>query len=114
VAKLTTHVLDTSSGMPAINVAIKVYQCQNDNPILVKTTQTNLDGRCDEPLLSGTHLRTGSYQIEFDVGQYFNEKGVDSPFLKDVVVRFYISDTSENYHVPLLISPFSYSTYRGS
>ena len=112
--KLTTHVLDTSSGMPAKNVAIKVYQCQNGNPILVKTTRTNLDGRCDEPLLSGAHLITGSYQIEFDVEQYFNEKGVDSPFLKDVVVRFYISDASENYHVPLLISPFSYSTYRGS
>ena len=114
MAKLTTHVLDTSSGVPALGVTIKLYRRDDGQSVLIKTTQTNEDGRCDEPLLSDTHLIIGGYEIEFDVEQYFNEKGIDSPFLKDVVVRFYISDASENYHVPLLISPFSYSTYRGS
>jgi 5-hydroxyisourate hydrolase len=114
MGKLTTHILDTSSGVPAQGVTINLYRRSDKQSVFIKTTQTNTDGRCNEPLLSDAHLMTGSYEIEFDVEQYFNEKGVDSPFLKDVVVRFYISDASENYHVPLLISPFSYSTYRGS
>ncbi|MCS5592380.1 MAG: hydroxyisourate hydrolase [Gammaproteobacteria bacterium] len=114
MGKLTTHILDTSLGIPAQGVTINLHRRKDGRSVLIKTTQTNADGRCDESLLSDTHLLAGGYEIEFDIEQYFNNRGIDSPFLKDVVVRFHISDASESYHVPLLISPFSYSTYRGS
>ena len=114
MAKLTTHILDTSSGKPASGVKINLYRKENQNLVLIKTAQTNSDGRCDEALLSGKDFKIGCYEIEFSVDQYFEANSVDSPFLRDVVVRFYITEGEENYHVPLLISPFSYSTYRGS
>ena len=114
MAKLTTHILDTSSGKPASGVKINLYRKENQNLVLIKTAQTNSDGRCDEALLSGKDFKIGCYEIEFSVDQYFESNSVDSPFLRDVVVRFYITEGAENYHVPLLISPFSYSTYRGS
>jgi len=114
MAKLTTHILDTSSGKPANSVKIDLYRKENQNSVLIKTAQTNSDGRCDEALLSGKDFRLGCYEIEFAVDQYFKANNVDCPFLRDVVVRFYITEENENYHVPLLISPFGYSTYRGS
>ena len=114
MAKLTTHILDTSSGKPASGVKINLYRKENQNVVLIKTAQTNSDGRCDEALLSDNDFRVGCYEIEFAVDQYFEANSVDCPFLRDVVVRFYITEGDENYHVPLLISPFSYSTYRGS
>ena len=114
MAKLTTHILDTSSGKPASGVKINLYRKENQNSVLIKTAQTNSDGRCDEALLSDNDFRAGCYEIEFAVDQYFEANSVDCPFLRDVVVRFYITEGDENYHVPLLISPFSYSTYRGS
>ena len=114
MAKLTTHILDTSSGKPASGVKINLYRKENQNLVLIKTAQTNSDGRCDEALLFGKDFKIGCYEIEFAVDQYFEANSVDCPFLRDVVVRFYITEGDENYHVPLLISPFSYSTYRGS
>ena len=114
MGKLTTHILDTSLGAPAQNVEIKLYQKQNQSISLIKSTQTNEDGRCNEPLLSEDALDEGCYEIEFLIDKYYLEKGIECPFLKDVVIRFYISNRDENYHVPLLISPYGYSTYRGS
>ncbi len=114
MGKLTTHILDTSLGSPAQGVEIKLF-IRNDSSLeLIKSVQTNQDGRCDEPLLSGSELEEGCYEIEFLIDQYYSNKGIECPFLKDVVIRFYISNSDENYHVPLLISPYGYSTYRGS
>jgi 5-hydroxyisourate hydrolase len=114
MGKLTTHILDTSSGTPAQEVEIKLYK-KNDSSIeLIESAQTNGDGRCNQPLLSGDAFAEGCYEIEFLVDEYYSKKGIDCPFLKDVVIRFYISNSDENYHVPLLISPYGYTTYRGS
>ncbi len=114
MGKLTTHILDTATGAPAKEVEIKIYKRNDSSQVLIKSAKTNEDGRCNEPLLSGDEFVEGCYEIEFIVDQYYAKKGIDCPFLKDVVVRFYISNSDENYHVPLLISPFGYSTYRGS
>ena len=114
MGKLTTHILDTSIGMPASEVKIRLYKRNDSSQALIKTAKTNEDERCDEPLLSGSLFQEGCYELEFIVDQYYEKKGIDCPFLKDVVIRFYISSSDENYHVPLLISPYGYSTYRGS
>ena len=114
MGKLTTHILDTSMGTPAQGVEIKLYKRNNSSLKLINSAKTNEDGRCNEPLLSGDLFEEGCYEIEFNIGHYYATKEIDCPFLKDVVIRFYISNSDENYHVPLLISPFSYSTYRGS
>ena len=114
MGKLTTHILDTSMGTPAKGVEIKVYKRNDSSLKLINSAKTNEDGRCNEPLLSGNLFEEGCYEIEFNIGHYYATKDIDCPFLKDVVIRFYISNSDENYHVPLLISPFSYSTYRGS
>ena len=114
MGKLTTHILDTSMGTPAQGVEIKLYNRNNSSLKLINSAKTNEDGRCNEPLLSGDLFEEGCYEIEFNIGHYYATKEIDCPFLKDVVIRFYISNSDENYHVPLLISPFSYSTYRGS
>ena len=92
------------------NVPISLHSLKDD----FISAKTNEDGRCNEPLLSGDLFEEGCYEIEFNIGHYYATKDIDCPFLKDVVIRFYISNSDENYHVPLLISPFSYSTYRGS
>jgi len=105
---LTTHVLDTTSGVPAAGMKIELWSI--DQSELLKSVQTNSDGRVDEPLLTGEQMRPGSYELVFFVGDYFGER----QFLDRVPVRFIISDASAKYHVPLLVSPWSYSTYRGS
>ena len=110
---LTTHVLDTTHGRPAAGVALRLIR---DGLVLVETT-TNADGRCDAPLLSAETLAPGAYRLEFEVGAYFRGRGLSLPepaFLETVVIDFGIADMAEHYHVPLLVSPFGYSTYRGS
>jgi 5-hydroxyisourate hydrolase len=105
---LTTHVLDTMRGQPAAGVTIELWSL--DQSKMLKRLQTNADGRTDAPLLSGTEMIAGNYELIFFVGDYFGERR----FLDRVPVRFVISDAAAKYHVPLLVSPWSYSTYRGS
>lgn len=114
MGKLSTHVLDTTIGIPGSNIEIKLYKKSAGKFELLKITKTNNDGRCDEALLKDEELEEGAYELEFDVASYFESKNIKSTFLQDVVLRFYIDEKTENYHVPLLITPYSYSTYRGS
>ena len=115
--KLSTHVLDTAHGCPARGIQIELWSIDAGEPGLLKTVETNADGRTDEPLLSGKDFRIGRYELVFHVGDYFAAKDEPFPnprFLDRVPVRFGISDANANYHVPLLVSPWAYSTYRGS
>jgi 5-hydroxyisourate hydrolase len=117
VARLSTHVLDTSRGTPAQGLVIDLHAVRNGERRHVKTVITNQDGRTDEPLLSGESTETGVYELTFHAGNYFRRSGVeltDPPFLDEVVVRFGLADPARTYHVPLLLAPYSYSTYRGS
>ena len=113
---LTTHVLDTATGKPAVGISVELYAIEGEGRRLVKTARTNADGRTDEPLLSREELAVGLYEIVFDVAGYFaGETNLpDPPFLGRVPIRFGIADPESHYHVPLLASPWSYSTYRGS
>jgi len=113
MTKLTTHVLDTANGIPAAKMTLRLLRLKGDNRELLIETTTNDDGRCDKPLLEGTQMQAGSYELEFEAGRYFNLNS-DNPFVDRVVLRFGISDPTSHYHVPLLVSPYSYSTYRGS
>lgn len=116
MGKLTTHVLDTARGKPAAALAIELWS-QGEKPMLIGRFRTNADGRVDRPLLDGEAFRTGSYELRFFVGDYFTKAGVETAepaFLDVVPIRFGISDESQHYHVPLLLSPYGYSTYRGS
>jgi len=113
MTKLTTHVLDTANGVPAAAMTLRLTRLDGDNRELLIETKTNSDGRCDKPLLDGEGMRAGSYELEFEAGEYF-DNGVENPFVDRVVLRFGINDPSSHYHVPLLVSPYSYSTYRGS
>ena len=108
MSSLTTHVLDTARGVPARGMTIEVWAA--DESKLLKTVQTNDDGRVDSPLLAGSEMVAGTYELVFLVGDYFKE----NRFLDRVPVRFTISDPGAKYHVPLLVSPWAYSTYRGS
>jgi len=110
MSTLTTHVLDTMRGRPAAEMQIELWSNAGDAPKLLKTIRANADGRTDAPLLSGNDLIAGTYELVFFVGDYFGER----KFLDRVPVRFIISDATAKYHVPLLVSPWSYSTYRGS
>ncbi len=116
--KLTTHVLDTANGCPAKGIAIALWQLDLnvDSKTLLKTVKTNRDGRTDEPLLAEEDLQAGIYELIFSVGNYFARYGnyPDPLFLDQIPIRFGISDLKTHYHVPLLVSPWSYSTYRGS
>ena len=116
--KLSTHVLDTVHGCPAQNMNIELWAiASGEQKKLIKTVFTNKDGRTDELLLSETEMQVGVYELWFNVSDYFaNFKLVqtDPPFLSRVPIRFGISDISDRYHVPLLVSPWAYSTYRGS
>ncbi|WP_047864260.1 hydroxyisourate hydrolase [Rubrobacter aplysinae] len=120
---LTTHVLDTANGLPAAALEIELARLtESGERSVIKTVRTNGDGRTDEPLLSQTEFETGVYEIVFSVGGYFagisGSSGTpdlpEPPFLDRVPVRFGIADAEAHYHVPLLASPYSYSTYRGS
>ncbi len=115
MAGLTTHVLDTANGCPAAGVAVRLYTLSGERTLLA-SAETNSDGRTDEPLLDAAGLVSGEYELEFDVGAYFASRGAASasrPFLGTVVIRCGL-ESGEHYHVPLLASPWSYSTYRGS
>lgn len=117
MARLSTHVLDTSRGVPAAGVAIEVAIVRAQGADRLATATTNQEGRTAEPLLSGERIETGVYEIAFLVGDYFRRSGValtEPPFLDRVVVRIGIGDPDGDYHVPLLISPYGYSTYRGT
>ena len=115
MTKLTTHVLDTYSGKPGKNIRVDVYHVSNKlNKI--NSVVLNNDGRSEKPLIEGSDFREGEYELIFHVGDYF-KKITDlpkTPFLNKIVIRFGISNSNEHYHVPLLVSPWSYSTYRGS
>ena len=116
-AKLSTHVLDTAHGCPASGMQIELWSLADGARKLLKTVRTNSDGRTDSPLLTDEEMKSGEYEILFYVGDYFTAKissGSKVRFLDKVPVRFGISDTSASYHVPLLCSPWAYSTYRGS
>lgn len=114
--RLTTHVLDTANGKPAARLRIELYRLENDKRTLLRDVKTNDDGRCDAPLLSGAEMQTGQYELVFHIGDYFALENRDEEFafLDVVPLRFGIGNSNEHYHVPLLASPFSYSTYRGS
>ncbi|MDH3533626.1 MAG: hydroxyisourate hydrolase [Gammaproteobacteria bacterium] len=115
MGRLTTHILDTANGRPAAKVRIRLYAL-NGGRELCASAVSNSDGRTDGPLLDGGAMQTGSYELEFDIGDYFAAQGsvIGEPaFLDTVVIRFAVS-ADEHYHVPLLASPWSYSTYRGS
>jgi len=115
---LTTHALDTARGRPAAGMTLELARIgESGDRKVLKTVRTNPDGRTDEPVLAGDELSRGTYELVFDVGGYFagQETGsADPPFLGLVPVRFGIADPSAHYHVPLLTSPWAYSTYRGS
>ncbi|GLU31768.1 hydroxyisourate hydrolase [Trinickia caryophylli] len=117
MGKLTTHVLDTAYGRPGAGITVELYVLQADARRLLKTAVTNRDGRCDAPLLEGAEFVPGEYELVFHAGDYFAAAGVAlaSPrFVDRVVLRFGIADATAHYHVPLLVSPWAYSTYRGS
>jgi len=117
MGRLTTHVLDAAHGCPGSSIKVELYRVEGQQLELVNTALTNSDGRVDAPLLQGEDYRTGVYQLQFSAGDYYRARGVKLPetaFLDVVVLRFGIDEKQEHYHVPLLISPYSYSTYRGS
>lgn len=117
MGKLSTHVLDITQGKPGVGVQIKLYRVNGVEKVLVKTDTTNGDGRCDVPLLQGDEVKTGKYELVFGAGDYFAAQGVNVPtprFIDEVVIAFGIADASANYHVPIVVSPWAYSTYRGS
>ena len=112
MGKLTTHVLDTALGKPAAGLHIEVWQEE-----LVKSVVTNADGRADAPLLEGADFTSGQYELQFFAGDYLRSLGYNfaEPLFLDIIpIRFGIADASQHFHVPLLLSPFGYSTYRGS
>ena len=117
LAKLSTHVLDTANGCPAEGMQIELWYLSDNKMKLLKTVRTNANGRTDQPLLSAEELKAGQYELMFYVGDYFVGKcGGQGQirFLDRVPVRFGIADTNASYHVPLVCSPWAYSTYRGS
>ena len=116
MTKLTTHVLDIYSGKPGKGIKVEVYQIQNAQKEKINSVILNNDGRPDKPLIEGSSFKEGQYELVFFVGDYFKKitEVPKIPFLDDVVVKFGISNAKEHYHVPLLVSPWSYSTYRGS
>lgn len=117
MGKLSTHVLDTTQGKPGAGVQIALYAVDAGARTLVKTAVTNADGRCSAPLLEGDAMVAGKYELVFAAGDYFAAQGVAMPaprFIDEVTIAFGIAHVDENYHVPLVVTPWSYSTYRGS
>ena len=116
MSKLTSHVLDVYSGKPGAGIKVDVYYIFDSKRDKLNTVLLNKDGRANKPLVEGSNFKEGQYEIIFFIGDYFKNitEIQKTPFLDDVVVRFGISNPKEHYHVPLLVSPWSYSTYRGS
>ncbi len=117
MGRLTTHILDTAHGRPGAGIAISLYRVDGGTRELLVATTSNADGRCDAPLLVGDAFRAGRYELDFAAGDYFAALGIPLPsprFVDVVTLRFGIADTAAHYHVPLLVSPWAYSTYRGS
>lgn len=118
MAGLTTHVLDVARGVPARGVRVELHQLGDDGArVLVASAVTNTDGRTDAPLIAAADARKGKFELLFHAGDYFRAAGValaDPPFLDVVPIHFAIADPAAHYHVPLLVSPWSFSTYRGS
>jgi 5-hydroxyisourate hydrolase len=118
VGRLTTHVLDTAHGRPGAGIDVAVYRVRGDGAReRLNATVTNADGRTDRPLLEGPALGRGVYEIVFGAGAYFARRGAElpePPFVGEVALRFGVADADAHYHVPLLVSPWSWSTYRGS
>ena len=115
--KLSTHVLNTHIGKPGAGVAIQLFSVAAGSRTLIKNATTNQDGRTDEPLLLGDALKVGVYELDFHAGDYYRALGVALPnpaFVDVVTLRFGLADADANYHVPLVCTPWSYSTYRGS
>ena len=116
MGRLTTHVLDTAHGRPGAGMRIDLYAADARRRLIASVT-TNDDGRCDQPLLEGSAFRAGAYELVFHAGAYFKSRGLalpEPPFLDQVPVRFAVATPEQHYHVPLLVSPWSYTTYRGS
>ena len=113
---LTTHILDTARGCPAAGVAVNLYRLDGENRTHMSSTITNNDGRTDSPIIPKGELICGTYELVFKIGDYFKGHALESkhPFIDVVPIRFGIDDETSHYHVPLLASPFSFSTYRGS
>lgn len=114
---LTTHVLDTARGLPAAGLMITLYRLGAEGRTQIAQMQTNADGRTDSPILPQSDFVTGTYELVFAAGDYLRETGQAGdppPFLDEVPIRFGVSDADRHYHVPLLLSPYGYSTYRGS
>jgi len=116
-AQLSTHVLDTAQGCPASGMRIELWRLDDEDRKLLVALKTNADGRTEQPLLAAENMKTGQYEMVFFVGDYFAAKSTTIPkipFLNRIPVRFGIADAGASYHVPLLCSPWAYSTYRGS
>ncbi len=114
---LSTHVLDTMHGCPAAGMRVRLFSTQAEQTTLLKDLVLNHDGRTDAPLFDNAGLRVGTYRLTFDVAGYFKGRGVTLPepnFLNQVSLDFGVAHAEQHYHVPLLVSPWSYSTYRGS
>lgn len=112
-AKLSTHVLDLTTGRPAVGIGIQLWRL-GERPERLCAVTTNADGRTDRPLLGEDAMAAGTYELLFEVKAYYAARGVECSFLCEVPVRFSIADAKASYHVPLLVTPWSYSTYRGS
>jgi 5-hydroxyisourate hydrolase len=115
--KLTTHVLDTAQGTPAAGMGVRLYRLDGARAALIVEAATDSNGRCPAPLLEGETLTAGRYRLVFAAGDYFRAHGVtlsNPPFLDEIAIDFGVADSSAHYHVPLLVSPWSYTTYRGS
>ncbi len=114
--KLTTHILDATHGCPAHNVLITLFKIEGETKTQISQTRTNDDGRTNAPMLDSDRIEEGVYELEFHIGDYFRTKidMPENPFIDIVPIRFGIADADQHFHVPLLASPFSYSTYRGS
>ena len=116
MGKLSTHVLDVTIGKPGVGVKVALFAIKPEGKVLLKMDVTNADGRC-APLLEGETMKTGQYELVFNAGDYFAEQGVELPaprFVDLVTLAFGIAHEDQNYHVPLVVSPWAYSTYRGS
>lgn len=117
MGKLSTHVLDVAQGKPGVGIAVELYAVNGTQKTLLRSMITNQDGRCDKPLLQGDDMRAGQYELVFAAGDYFAAQGVplsQPRFLDRVTIAFGIADPAQDYHVPLVVSPWAYSTYRGS